>query len=84
MILVCATGLDGSTAGDVAKEVAIYRAHKAAPIVIASAGTSFPAALHTIEVPVVHPVPARVWAVQRRLHVHQPVIGYGRLLEELP
>jgi glucosamine--fructose-6-phosphate aminotransferase (isomerizing) len=55
MILVCATGLDASTAGDVAKEVAIYRAHKAAPIVIASRGTSFPAALQTIEVPEVHP-----------------------------
>jgi maleate isomerase len=37
-----------------------------------------------LQVPVVHPVPARVWAVQRRLHVHQPVLGYGRLLEELP
>lgn len=36
-----------------------------------------------LEVPVVHPVPARVWAVQRRLHVRQPVVGYGRLLEEL-
>src|SRR5205085_3848525 len=55
MILVCATGLDSSTAGDVAKEVAIYRAHKAAPVVIATEGTSFPAALHTIEVPAVHP-----------------------------
>src|SRR5439155_22859137 len=36
-------------------EVAIYRAHKAAPVVIATEGTSFPAALHTIEVPAVHP-----------------------------
>jgi len=35
MILVCAAGLHGSNADDVAKEVAIYRAHKAAPIVIA-------------------------------------------------
>ena len=34
MILVCAAGLEGSTADDVAKEVAIYRAHKATPIVI--------------------------------------------------
>ena len=33
MILVCAAGLEGSTADDVAKEVAIYRAHKATPIV---------------------------------------------------
>jgi maleate isomerase len=35
-------------------------------------------------VPVVHPVPARVWAVQQRLHLHQPVAGYGRLLATLP
>ena len=38
LILVCAAGLSGSNADDVAKEVAIYRAHKAAPIVIASDG----------------------------------------------
>jgi len=35
-------------------------------------------------VPVVHAVPARVWSIQRRLHLRQPVIGYGRLLEEMP
>lgn len=34
--------------------------------------------------PVVHPVPARVWAIQKRLHVRQPVKGYGKLLEEMP
>ena len=38
LILVCATGLEGSNADDVAKEVAIYRAHKATPIVIATEG----------------------------------------------
>ena len=32
---MCAAGLHGSNADDVAKEVAIYRAHKAVPIVIA-------------------------------------------------
>jgi glutamine---fructose-6-phosphate transaminase (isomerizing) len=54
MILVCAAGLVGSTADDVAKEVAIYRAHKAAPIVVASAGEErFTAALQVISVPVV-------------------------------
>ena len=37
-----------------------------------------------LEVPVIHPVPARVWAVQRQLHVRQPVLGYGRLLETMP
>jgi glucosamine--fructose-6-phosphate aminotransferase (isomerizing) len=56
LILVCAAGLTGSTADDVAKEVAIYRAHKACPIVIATAGeTRFTAAAATIVVPAVHP-----------------------------
>jgi glucosamine--fructose-6-phosphate aminotransferase (isomerizing) len=55
MILVCAAGLVGSTADDVAKEVAIYRAHKAAPIVIANEGeTRFAAALDAIAVPPTH------------------------------
>jgi maleate cis-trans isomerase len=35
-------------------------------------------------VPVVHPVPARVWEIQKRLHVRQPVKGYGHLLEAFP
>ena len=56
MILVCAAGLVGSTADDVAKEVAIYKAHKAAPIVIATEGENrFAAAHHVIPVPAVHP-----------------------------
>jgi glucosamine--fructose-6-phosphate aminotransferase (isomerizing) len=57
LIVVCATGLEGPTADDVAKEVAIYRAHRAAPVVIATAGEAarFAAALHTIEVPAVDP-----------------------------
>ena len=38
LILVCAAGLRGSNADDVGKELAIYRAHKAAPIVIATDG----------------------------------------------
>ncbi len=37
-----------------------------------------------LQVPVVHPVPARCWEIQRRLHVRQPVTGYGRLMAELP
>ncbi|HVY58766.1 MAG TPA: hypothetical protein VHA77_13015 [Xanthobacteraceae bacterium] len=37
-----------------------------------------------LQVPVVHPVPARVWEMQKRLYVRQPVHGYGRLLAELP
>jgi glucosamine--fructose-6-phosphate aminotransferase (isomerizing) len=38
MILVCAAGLRGSNADDVAKEVAIYQAHKAAPVVVVAEG----------------------------------------------
>ena len=34
-------------------------------------------------VPVVHPVPARCWEIQKRLSVCQPVQGYGRLLAEM-
>jgi maleate cis-trans isomerase len=37
-----------------------------------------------LRVPVVHPVPARVWAIQQRLHIHQPVEGCGQLLAALP
>ena len=56
MILVCAAGLIGSNADDVAKEVAIYRAHKATPIVIATEDEDrFSAALRVITVPSVRP-----------------------------
>ncbi|GAF87638.1 unnamed protein product, partial [marine sediment metagenome] len=55
LILVCAAGLSGSNADDVAKEVEIYRAHKAAPIVIATEGEGrFSAALHVLTVPSTH------------------------------
>jgi len=36
-----------------------------------------------LQVPVVHAVPTRVWAIQKRLHVNQPIKGYGRLLAEM-
>lgn len=56
MILVCAAGLTGSNADDVAKELAIYRAHKAAPVVICSDDDPrFASALNVIGVPRVHP-----------------------------
>jgi maleate isomerase len=37
-----------------------------------------------LEVPVVHPVTARVWEIQKRLHVREPRQGFGHLLEALP
>lgn len=56
LIFVCAAGLSGSTADDVAKEVAIFRAHKAAPIVVADEDQSrFSSALAVLPVPTVDP-----------------------------
>jgi maleate isomerase len=37
-----------------------------------------------LQVPVVHAVPARVWSVQKRLHIRQKRTGFGKLLEEMP
>jgi glucosamine--fructose-6-phosphate aminotransferase (isomerizing) len=53
LILVCAAGLVGSNADDVAKEVAIFTAHKATPIVVANDGETRYHAAATIEVPAV-------------------------------
>ena len=61
LILVCAAGLMGGTADDVAKEVAIYKAHKATPIVVASDGEDrFTSAAALIKVPQVDPALAFV------------------------
>jgi maleate cis-trans isomerase len=35
-------------------------------------------------VPVVYDTAAKIWEVQKRLSVRQPIVGYGRLLETLP
>jgi len=37
-----------------------------------------------LQVPVAHPVTARVWEMQKRLHVREPRKGYGTLLETMP
>ena len=70
LILVCAVGLQGSNADDTAKEVAYHRAHRAAPIVITTAGEDrFSSALETIYLPTGRPR-ARVRAVD---HGRAPV-----------
>ena len=59
LILVCAAGLEGPNADDVGKEVAIYRAHRAAPVVIATDGQqAFTAALADASRPA---APTRGW-----------------------
>lgn len=55
LILVCAAGLRGSTADDVAKETAIFQAHKATAIVVADEGEVRYSAAATINVPPVDP-----------------------------
>ena len=87
LILVCATGLDGPNADDVAKEVAIYRAHKAAPVVIATEGQhAFTAALQTLLVPPTHPHLAFVLsAMVGHLFGYEAALaidGQARLLRE--
>lgn len=60
LILVCAAGLSGSTADDVGKEVAIFSAHKATPIVIADDGDGRYPGVATITVPPTDPALAFV------------------------
>ena len=55
LILVCASGVHGSTAADTKKEIDVYRAHRATPIVIASEGAGVWDAPAVIEVPEVPP-----------------------------
>ncbi|MGA1437843.1 MAG: SIS domain-containing protein, partial [Ilumatobacteraceae bacterium] len=55
LIFVCAAGLQGSTADDVAKETAIFSAHKATPIVVCDEGQTRFTSGTVIEVPSVDP-----------------------------
>lgn len=64
LIFVCAAGLSEGNAHDVAKEIAIYKAHKSLPIVIATEGAQhFDAAAAVILVPQVDPRLAFVLSV---------------------
>ncbi len=38
----------------------------------------------TLDLPVIHPGPARCWETQLRLGLRYPMSGYGRLLAEMP
>jgi glucosamine--fructose-6-phosphate aminotransferase (isomerizing) len=75
LILVCAAGLVGSTADDVAKEVAIFTAHKATPIVVANDGETRYQAAATINVP---PVDAALGFVLSAMVGH--LFGYEAAL----
>ena len=62
LTLVCAAGLDRSTARDVAKEVAIYAAHRGAPVVLTDDAELAGAAEESVLLPAVHPDVAFVLA----------------------
>jgi len=57
LVIVCATAASGPNAHDIAKEVEIFRAHKAAPVVIVGEGGQdcFGAGLDVLRVPRCHP-----------------------------
>jgi maleate cis-trans isomerase len=68
---------------------ALFESHAGADgIYFISSGWRILEAVEELErdlgVPVVHPVPARAWEIQRRLGLRSPVKGSGRLLEALP
>ncbi|HEX2464767.1 MAG TPA: SIS domain-containing protein, partial [Thermoanaerobaculia bacterium] len=80
LILVCAAALSGSTLADVAKEVAIYRAHKAMPIVIATRGAVGFEGAAVLEVPPCHPRLAFVLATMvGHLFGYEAAIAIDRL-----
>ncbi len=85
LVWVCATGLRGSVADDAAKEVAIYRAHRATPIVVASRGTGrFDAAADLLEVPAVHPAVDFVLAtVAGHLYGYEAALAINALADPL-
>ncbi len=64
MVLVCAPSVSGPNARDIAKEIDIFRAHKAAPVVIAAEGSEelFNSGVDVLGVPRCHPELAFVLA----------------------
>ncbi len=62
LTLICATGLDRSTARDVAKEVAIFAAHRGAPVVFTDDAELARTSPDSILLPAVHPEVAFVLA----------------------
>jgi glutamine---fructose-6-phosphate transaminase (isomerizing) len=63
MVIVCAPSVTGANAKDIAKEIDIFRAHKAAPVVIATEGSEeLFAGVDVLGVPRCHPEVAFVLA----------------------
>ncbi len=81
LIIVCAAGTKGTVIGDVIKDTAIFRAHKAAPVVIADEGEErfAPYAEDVFHVPQVSPqfapilntLVGHVWGYHAALAIHE-------------
>ncbi len=69
-------------------KAAVLKHPKAQGIYMLGSGWKVMDILQTLEqdlgLPVVHPVTARVWEFQKRLHIREPRDGYGTLLADLP
>lgn len=67
---------------------AVLRHPKAQGIYMLGSGWKVMDILEMLEqdlgLPVVHPITARVWEFQKRLHIREPVDGFGTLLADLP
>jgi len=67
---------------------AVLRHPKAQGIYMLGSGWKVMDILEMLEqdlgLPVVHPITARVWEFQKRLHIREPVDGFGTLLVDLP
>ena len=88
LILLCAAGLDGPNADDAAKEMAILKAHKATPIVIATEGPDADlfrtSASAVLEVPSAHPDLAFVLsALAGHLWGYEAALAIDSLAREL-
>ena len=57
LVIICAGSASGSNARDIAKEVEIFRAHKAAPVLIVAEGEKqgFQPGVDAVEIPACHP-----------------------------
>ncbi|MEA3232358.1 MAG: SIS domain-containing protein [Thermodesulfobacteriota bacterium] len=93
LIIVCAAGARPAVVGDLVKDTAIFRAHKAAPIVIADEGEDRfrPYATHVLYVPrvsehlapILNTLAGHIWGYHAALAIHDGSRFIYRFREEL-
>ena len=93
LIIVCAAGARPAVVGDMVKDTAIFRAHKAAPVVIADEGEDrfSPYATHVLYVPrvsehlapILNTLTGHIWGYHAALAIHDGSRFIYRFREEL-